>query len=300
MVTAYATGRWDEALSAAADLDLVCGPDTPARHSSRLVVAEIHAQRGQREQAEASLARVPAVDGLVAARGWAEMGLLAGAGDYEAAFSAGARAYALVSADDTDPVVLPLLLRLLATASAARLADQARWLLAEVQARQRMCDRDPSWRLLLLLARGVAERDAEAALAAVDAARTCGQRLGLLEACLAATSVVAEPKPLLCEAYEVATELRAEPLRAAVRARMKSFRVAPPRSRSLAGLSDTQTRIIELIRAGKTNRQIAAELGVSEKTVERHLTRLFGKTGCRSRVELATTTAADQVLAIGA
>ncbi|WP_243788352.1 LuxR family transcriptional regulator [Saccharopolyspora gloriosae] len=47
-------------------------------------------------------------------------------------------------------------------------------------------------------------------------------------------------------------------------------------------------RIVDLIGAGRTNRQIASELGVSEKTVEKQLTRLFKRTGCRSRVELVT------------
>lgn len=44
---------------------------------------------------------------------------------------------------------------------------------------------------------------------------------------------------------------------------------------------------MELVRAGQTNRQIATELEIREKTVEYHLTRLFLRTGCRSRVELA-------------
>jgi DNA-binding NarL/FixJ family response regulator len=35
-----------------------------------------------------------------------------------------------------------------------------------------------------------------------------------------------------------------------------------------------------------TNRQIAAEIQVSEKSVERHLTKLFAKAGCRSRLGL--------------
>ncbi|MER7016253.1 LuxR C-terminal-related transcriptional regulator [Saccharopolyspora sp. NPDC000359] len=54
-------------------------------------------------------------------------------------------------------------------------------------------------------------------------------------------------------------------------------------------LSDTEARIVELVSQGFTNRRIGARLGLSEKAVERQLTRLFAKTGCRSRVELVTT-----------
>ncbi|MEU6264550.1 helix-turn-helix transcriptional regulator [Saccharopolyspora shandongensis] len=50
--------------------------------------------------------------------------------------------------------------------------------------------------------------------------------------------------------------------------------------------SATESRIVELIGMGLTNRRIGSALGLSEKTVESQLTRLFAKTGCRSRVAL--------------
>jgi DNA-binding CsgD family transcriptional regulator len=53
-------------------------------------------------------------------------------------------------------------------------------------------------------------------------------------------------------------------------------------------LSEAEARIVELISMGLTNRRIGAELGLSEKTVESQLTRLFARTGCRGRVELVT------------
>jgi DNA-binding NarL/FixJ family response regulator len=39
---------------------------------------------------------------------------------------------------------------------------------------------------------------------------------------------------------------------------------------------------------GLTNRQIALQLSVSRRTVETHLSHVFGKLGLSSRVELAT------------
>ena len=51
-----------------------------------------------------------------------------------------------------------------------------------------------------------------------------------------------------------------------------------------------QERTVErLVKAGLTNRQIASELMLSVKTVERHLTHVFAKRGVHSRVELRTT-----------
>ncbi|MCT9075170.1 helix-turn-helix transcriptional regulator [Streptomyces fulvoviolaceus] len=54
-----------------------------------------------------------------------------------------------------------------------------------------------------------------------------------------------------------------------------------------AALSGLEGRITALVGRGLTNRQIARELQVSEKTVENNLTQVFAKTGCRSRLDLA-------------
>ena len=45
--------------------------------------------------------------------------------------------------------------------------------------------------------------------------------------------------------------------------------------------------VIARVVAGSTNAEIAAELGLSEKTVETHLHRLFDRYGLLSRTELA-------------
>jgi DNA-binding CsgD family transcriptional regulator len=52
-------------------------------------------------------------------------------------------------------------------------------------------------------------------------------------------------------------------------------------------LSTTERQIVDLVRAGATNRQIAAALHVSVKAVEGNLTRLFRRFGVSSRAELA-------------
>ena len=51
--------------------------------------------------------------------------------------------------------------------------------------------------------------------------------------------------------------------------------------------SDREIQVIELVVAGSTNAEVGARLGLSEKTVESHLRRLFDRYGLQSRTELA-------------
>jgi two-component system, NarL family, nitrate/nitrite response regulator NarL len=52
-------------------------------------------------------------------------------------------------------------------------------------------------------------------------------------------------------------------------------------------LSQQQQQIVEAIVAGCTNREIAEDLDLSERTVKYHLTKIFGKLGVSGRMELA-------------
>jgi DNA-binding NarL/FixJ family response regulator len=51
--------------------------------------------------------------------------------------------------------------------------------------------------------------------------------------------------------------------------------------------------VATLVAAGKRNREVAAALFLSEKTVESHLARIYDKLGVRSRAALATILAGD-------
>lgn len=64
-------------------------------------------------------------------------------------------------------------------------------------------------------------------------------------------------------------------------AALASSRTAPRRP------SDRELQVIDLVAAGATNAEVAAALGLSEKTVESHLRRLFDRYGLLSRTELA-------------
>jgi DNA-binding CsgD family transcriptional regulator len=61
-----------------------------------------------------------------------------------------------------------------------------------------------------------------------------------------------------------------------------------PRRRGRPGdLTDRQVEVLRLVAAGKTNRQIAADLGLSEHTVARHLANVYAKRGLASRAAAA-------------
>ncbi|MFE3521043.1 response regulator [Streptomyces sp. NPDC059161] len=55
----------------------------------------------------------------------------------------------------------------------------------------------------------------------------------------------------------------------------------------LAGLSERERRILDLIGEGMTNRQIGHRLYLSEKTVKNHVSRLLAKLGVERRIQAA-------------
>lgn len=53
---------------------------------------------------------------------------------------------------------------------------------------------------------------------------------------------------------------------------------------SLTDLTPREMQILQLVIEGKTNRAIATEIYISEKTVEFHLDHIYSKIGVRSRL----------------
>lgn len=54
-----------------------------------------------------------------------------------------------------------------------------------------------------------------------------------------------------------------------------------------SGLTAREIQVLQSVVAGMTNQEIGLTLGISEKTVEKHLEGVFGKLGVASRVEAA-------------
>ena len=60
-------------------------------------------------------------------------------------------------------------------------------------------------------------------------------------------------------------------------------------------LTPVEQRIADLVAAGQTNREVAATVFISVRTVESHLGRIYRKLGIRSRTELAARASADLI-----
>lgn len=61
-----------------------------------------------------------------------------------------------------------------------------------------------------------------------------------------------------------------------------------PSTTGQSRLSPREVRVVELVVEGRSNDEIAVRLGISTKTVESHLTRIFERVGVTGRTELAT------------
>ena len=62
----------------------------------------------------------------------------------------------------------------------------------------------------------------------------------------------------------------------------------PGRTPTSGELSETERRIAELVASGLANKEIAAQLFITVRTVEGNLTRIYAKLGVRSRTELVS------------
>jgi non-specific serine/threonine protein kinase len=62
----------------------------------------------------------------------------------------------------------------------------------------------------------------------------------------------------------------------------------PPSTNELANLTRREVEVAALVGKGLTNRQIASELVLSERTVDHHVASILKKLGLRSREQVAS------------
>lgn len=71
-------------------------------------------------------------------------------------------------------------------------------------------------------------------------------------------------------------------------------RLQPPSraglSEPLAPITAAEQRVLDALGSGGSNRAIAAQLVISPRTVESHVSNLLAKTGCRNRTQLVLWT----------
>ncbi|MET1003447.1 MAG: LuxR C-terminal-related transcriptional regulator, partial [Acidimicrobiia bacterium] len=145
--------------------------------------------------------------------------------------------------------------------------------------------------------RALTAGDVEAGRAARAVARDHGLLVHAAYAQLVLGMLGDEPAVNLRAAYETYRELGAETMRRRTAHAMKAAGVDTPRNRRAKSgeLNETELKLSQLVHDGLTNREIANVLMVSPKTVEVYLSRLFAKTGCASRIELAVAVSEGRV-----
>jgi DNA-binding NarL/FixJ family response regulator len=92
-----------------------------------------------------------------------------------------------------------------------------------------------------------------------------------------------QSRDALRRAHELAAEMGHRPLLAEVERELPRVAAA----RSGAELTATERRVADLIAAGATNRDAAAALFVSVRTIETHVASIYRKLDVRTRAELA-------------
>ena len=92
-----------------------------------------------------------------------------------------------------------------------------------------------------------------------------------------------QSRDALRRAYGLAADMGHRPLLAQIGQEMP--RIAAERSG--AGLTATERRVADLIAGGATNKDAAAALFVSVRTIETHVASIYRKLGVRTRAELA-------------
>ncbi|MFD7511771.1 LuxR C-terminal-related transcriptional regulator [Streptomyces sp. NPDC059853] len=287
VVESHRAADWSRAMSAVRELELSGPADTLVHHAARLFAADICAARGEFRQAAEWLAAAAPAPRLAGLRAWAKIGLYHHTGQHRRAIRQARHVSRRLHRAGRHAWLDRMLTRAVGIAAYTDDLDAAGQLLEQTE---RLHHGDGRTRLTesVHLARALAGRDVVHARVAADLARERGDRSVLLESAPVVARFADDPGPWLREAHDLATGCGAAVLLERIRAVTRERGVPAPRARARRRTAgDTERRVVELIGAGLTNRQIAQRLALSEKTVEHYLTRLFARTGCRSRVELA-------------
>jgi DNA-binding CsgD family transcriptional regulator len=138
-----------------------------------------------------------------------------------------------------------------------------------------------------LLGRALSGRDDAAAARAREHAVAHDLRLDAAHA-LALRGELGRDATMLAAAYVELAELGASYRQRHVAAALRELGERPPRTPRRQGeLTAGQREAALLVAQGRSNREIAEAMNVSSKTVEAYLTRVYAKTGLRSRLALA-------------
>jgi DNA-binding CsgD family transcriptional regulator len=285
----YRLGRWDDAVrtvEAAGTTIESRGGDTAARVLYP-VLGVIRAERGDVAGADDAL-RLADMGGAAVFNvvvDWSAAVLHTIKAEYREGIGRLRAAAARESANERLNFLAMILAQLVDTATEAGDAETARAANDRLQALPRD-DAAVAMTMWCWLAQAVAGADAQAASSGRDHALRYGLRFDAARA-LAQLGTLRDDAGLLVDAYDEFGALGAVYRQRQVAVQLRRLGRRAPRRRTAGGLTPVEAQIADLVATGLTNRQVADKAGLSPKTVEVYLSRIYAKTGCQSRVELA-------------
>jgi DNA-binding NarL/FixJ family response regulator len=280
-------GAWPDAVDAAARAceRFLRGPRPPALGAAFYQQAELHRLRGELEGAEEAYREasrygrnpLPGLAWLRLAQGRLKDAEAAVRRALDEATSRPARSRLL-------PVGIEVMLARGDVASARTATDELARIAGDLEA-ELLDAASARARGAVLLAEG----DARAALAALRRAWTVFQEIGAPYEAARVRVLIG----LACRALDDrdAADMELDAARSVfegLQARLDLARVEellrqPAAGRAPGGLTAREVEVLRLVAGGKTNRAIADELAISERTVERHLSNIFAKLDVSSR-----------------
>ncbi|MBW3667960.1 MAG: AAA family ATPase [Actinobacteria bacterium] len=286
MLHAYYVGDWAGALALADDIvgeDAATGVGRSA--AMRAVQADILANRGRWTDARRAVAPHGGLQSSDAFLLWAAAGIELLTGTTEPAREALERALT----SEPVPRSRHVLSNRLADVELAEGRPDAAAELVVDLVRGGSVDADPGIMIEARRIYGTATGDG----AMVEAAATEADEHGLVllqgKCRVALGELGVEPQRYLTEAFVLFRRLGADPWRRRCATELRRLGLKVPRAwrpRPVT-LTDAEIQVARLVQNGSRNREIAAALSISVKTVEAYLTRIYNKTGTTSRLELA-------------
>jgi DNA-binding NarL/FixJ family response regulator len=298
----WMTGRWDDTLELgwATVFDLEQRDCFPSSAFIRCLLGEVAIDRGALDDAAAALAPVtPTIWSIDRNAAYVRARLAAARGDRDAARALLEAEAAAAERDGTGwkfAEILGLLTELAlddppVAATWSRqldaLAERTGWLETEMVARR---------------ARAMARHSVDDARTADELAQAEGWLVEEAHAALLRGELDDDPAENLTRAYRLYDSWGAAPARRRAAAGLRARALNVPRRAAVADtlLTDTEQQMVRLVREGLSNRQIAAAMHYSVKTVEVYLSRVYTKTRCASRLELIRAVDSGQLALEGA
>jgi DNA-binding CsgD family transcriptional regulator len=295
LVCNWLGGNWAEALADATSMDFSQASAVPVVVGGTVAALRIELQRGLGAPGEIrALASAAEVDGPAELSAWARAGLDVDEGRPGHALRRLAEVCD-VGERDVYRAAMPLVLHRMAQAAFGCGEPEVTAFAAAA-----LAELDPAAPMNVILAglaQAYATRNPAPARQAQELAEAEGAMTLVAEALTTRGQVGDDPAATLGAAHAAWVRIGASARARSVAEAMRGAGLPAPQpslqpaggaaAQGPAPLTARELSVAMLVHEGRTNQQIAHMLNISVKTVEAYLTRLYRKTSCSSRVELA-------------